>query len=604
MLRNRILLGVAPLFALLLVTGIYAVVLFSKLGGAIDVILRENYQSVVFSQNMREAVERMDSGMLFMLGGDEERGAALYKQNLPIFEDNLQRELNNITLPGEGDLANKLSKLYQEYVARTRVFLATRDLNERKQMYFNEMLPLFSEIKDTAGEILRINQENMVHADREARLLSARSIKYMVAAVTAGFAIALYLVFHLQTSVLKPIKDLTAFTRDLGEGQLDQVVPIVSRDELGELAEAFNKMSSKLRAYRQTTTGEIIKARQMTELTFSAFPDAIVALSPEGNPEFKNPSAEHLFRKVTINDQLPARIRRLADPILKGGEDYLPTSFEKAFCVRANDKETFLLPRIIGMRGDSGDIFGAVVVLQDVTRFRLLDEVKTNLVSTVSHELKTPLTSVRMGLHLLLEERIGPLNSKQIELLLAARDDSERLLRMINDLLDLARLEAGASPMMLASASPAELIRGAISELQASLEPHGVRLVSDIKPDLPDVCVEKGQISHVFSNLISNAAKNSPPGEEIIVRAASDEGGAVRFSVIDKGKGIPEQFQARIFEKFYRVPGAEKGGAGLGLAIAREIVVAHGGNIGLKSKPEEGAEFYFVLPATTNMSKL
>ena len=102
-----------------------------------------------------------------------------------------------------------------------------------------------------------------------------------------------------------------------------------------------------------------------------------------------------------------------------------------------------MLPRVIGMRDESGNIFGVAVILQDINRLRLLDEVKTNLVSTVSHELKTPLTSVRMGLHLLLEERIGALNNKQTELLLAAREDSERLLRMINDLLDLAKLESG-----------------------------------------------------------------------------------------------------------------------------------------------------------------
>src|SRR5579862_2484680 len=602
MLRTRILLGVAPLFVLLLLTGIYAVALFSKLGGAIDVILRENYRSVVAAQNMKETAERMDSGLMFTLGGEEQRGEAMYKQNLPLFEENLRSEINNITLPGESELADKVQRLHREYVDRARVFLAA-NAGERKRMYFGEMLPLFSEIKDTAGEILRINQESMVHADREARMRSARSINYMAVTVAAGFLLALYVTWHLQSSILSPIKDLTVFSKELGEGRLDQVAPIRSRDELGQLADAFNKMASKLRAYRQVTTDEIMKARQVTEMTFSALPDAIVALSPEGTQEFKNPAAENLFRKVAAGEELAERIHRLAESVLQGGEDYLPTSFSRAFCVRVEDKETFLLPRVVGMRTDTGRIFGAVVVLEDVTRFRLLDDVKTNLVSTVSHELKTPLTSVRMGLHLLLEERIGALNSKQIELLIAARDDSERLLRMINDLLDLARLESGASPMALANIPPGELVRGAIADLQDAIEPYRVRLVQNVEAGLPDVRVEKRQILHVFSNFISNAAKNSPAGEEIAVRAAPGEEGGVRFSVVDKGIGIPEQYQARIFEKFFRVPGVDKGGAGLGLAIAREIVVAHGGSIGLKSKPREGSEFYFVLPAAAeNMS--
>ena len=181
----------------------------------------------------------------------------------------------------------------------------------------------------------------------------------------------------------------------------------------------------------------------MTEITFSAFPDAIIALAPDGRINFTNPAADQLLHKLDHGSALPGAVQAEVERVLKGGGDHLPTSFENALCVRIDEHEAFLLPRVIGMRDESGNIFGAAVVLQNVTRFRLLDDVKTNLVSTVSHELKTPLTSVRMGLHLLLEERIGSLNPKQTELLLAAREDSERLLRMINDLLDLAKLESG-----------------------------------------------------------------------------------------------------------------------------------------------------------------
>ncbi len=598
MLRTRILLGLAPLLILLLATGGYAVALFSKLGGAIDVILRENYRSVVAAQFMKESAQRMDEGLVFTLAGEEQRGEATFNEYLPIFAANLAAEEKNITIPGEGDLADKVKKLHEQYVRRAKDFFALKDAAARRSMYADEMAPAFNQVTATAGSILRLNQDNMVEANRKARELSSNSTKYMLAAMAVGLAVALYLAFQLQRSILTPIKNLTASSRELGDGKLDQVVPVVARDELGQLAESFNKMASKLRAYRQVTTDEIMKARQMTEVTFSALPDAIVALSPDGTADFQNPAAETLFKKVSLKEQLPIQIRKQADDVLKGGADFLPTSFQNAFCLRVDDKEAFLLPRIIGMRGDAGEILGAVVILQDVTRFRLLDEVKTNLVSTVSHELKTPLTSVRMGLHLLLEEQIGALNAKQTELVLAARDDSERLLRMINDLLDLACLESGGAPIARTPESPARLVSQSISAMQDALEPFRVRLVADASPDLPDVAVEGWRMSHVFSNLISNAAKHSPPGEEITIRAARENGSGVRFSVIDKGRGIPEQYQARLFEKFFRVPGAEKGGAGLGLAIAREIVIAHGGNIGVKSQPGKGTEFYFVLPAS------
>jgi NtrC-family two-component system sensor histidine kinase KinB len=425
--------------------------------------------------------------------------------------------------------------------------------------------------------------------------LSGKSTRYMIIVLGVGLLTAALFAARLQKSILRPIRALTDSSKELGEGNLDQVVPVLSRDELGQLADAFNKMAGKLRAYRQLTGDQILQARQMTEITFSAFPDAIFVLSQDGSIDFKNPAADRFLAKLE-KDYLPSPVQAEAERVLKGGEDFLPTNFAKALCLRIDDKETFILPRVIGMRDEHGNVFGAAVVLQDVTRFRLLDEVKTNLVSTVSHELKTPLTSVRMGLHLLLEEKIGALNPKQTELLLAAREDSERLLRMINDLLDLARIESGSRRMSLERRSPNELVRKAVSELTDVAEARDTRLRSDVDAGLPEVSVEPQQIFHVFSNLVSNAVKYSRPGDEVLIRARRD-GGGVRFSVADHGPGIPLQYQARMFEKFFRVPGSDSSGAGLGLAITREIVAAHNGRVGVDSQSGKGSEFYFVLPA-------
>ena len=520
----------------------------------------------------------------------------MYDENLPVFEQNLKAELNNITIPGEGDLAYKVRDLHQQYVGKVNSFLATSDLDQRRAMYFGQMLPLFTEIKNTAQAILDLNQNNMINADKEARALAATSVRAMLIAMAVGFAGALYFAHLLQRSILTPIQSLTGFARELGDGNLDQVVPVVADDELGQLADTFNKMAAKLRAYRQITSDEILQARQMTEITFSAFPDPIIAFDSRGLVNFKNPAAEKLLQKLQLDDQLPEQLTEQVEAVLKGGDDYIPVSFANAICVRPDDKETFFLPRVIGIRGDKGAIFGGAVILQNVTRLRLVDELKTNLVSTVSHELKTPLTSVRMALHLLLEESIGELNSKQSELLIAARDDSERLLSMINDLLDLARLESGTTPMMLEPRTPGDLVNSAIAASKDVADRTRVRLVPMLaEPSLPLVAVEWQQISHVFSNFITNAVKHSKPGEEVVVKAAREDGG-IRFSVADTGPGIAPKFQPYLFEKFYRVPGEERTGAGLGLSIAREIVRAHHGSIGVKSIPGQGSEFYFDVP--------
>ena len=595
-MKRRIFLGLAPIFILIVAMGAYAVFLFTKLGLQVDVVLRENYRSVVAAQKMREASEQMDSALNFFLLGEEQRGHKRYEDALPKFQEGLQTELSNITVPGEEKLARTIATLHEQYSQKVTLFWKTTDSKGQREMYFHELLPLFTEIRDTAQAIISLNQDNMVRADHETRVLSVHSTRYMILASFLGIAAAILFAGRLQKAILQPIQTLTAVSKELGEGKLDQAIPVGTKDELGDLAEAFNKMAAKLRAYRQVTSDKLLQARQMTEMTFSAFPDPIVALTPDGVISFTNQAALTLFHKIASLGKLPGEIQEQAEAVLKGAPDYLPISFEKTVVFRVDDKEVFLLPRVIGVRDESGTVFGAAVILQDVTRLRLLNEVKSDLVSTVSHELKTPLTSIRMGLHLLLEERIGNLNPKQTDLLLAAREDSERLLGMINDLLDLAKLESGKTTHRQEIINARSLVQTTSNELSDLAESYGCKLSQKIQTDLPEVLADRGQIAQVLTNLVSNALKHSRYGEPVEVAAKSRKE-MVRFSVTDQGPGIPAEFHPRVFERFFRMPGDSSSGAGLGLAIAKEIITAHGGKIGLISKPGEGCEFHFDLPA-------
>jgi signal transduction histidine kinase len=292
---------------------------------------------------------------------------------------------------------------------------------------------------------------------------------------------------------------------------------------------------------------------------------------------------------------LPDRLQTIAQSTLASGEHFLPHSFDGVVSYRVNGAEKYFLPRVLTMRDKQDALFGVAVVLYDVTRFRLLDAAKTDLVATVSHELKSPLTSVRMALHILLERTVGALTPKQDELVQTARNDTERLLRILNDLLDLARLEGGNAELHRENIRPAELLEATVAETADHAAAKGLKLISIVDPDLPAISVDRQRISHVFSNLISNAIKHSPAGSEILLSAARAEDNAVQFSVIDHGPGIPEEYQTRIFDRFFRVPSQKKKGAGLGLSIAREITLAHGGRIGVKCAPGQGAEFFVVL---------
>jgi signal transduction histidine kinase len=225
---------------------------------------------------------------------------------------------------------------------------------------------------------------------------------------------------------------------------------------------------------------------------------------------------------------------------------------------------------------------------------------KSGLLSVVSHELKTPLTSIRMGLHLLLDERVGSLSAKQVELLSAARDDSDRLHRLIEGLLEMGRIRSGRVMLDLRPIQPDEVVAEAVEALESAFRDKGVKVASDLAANLPPIHADRLRIGLVVSNLLGNALKFTAPGGKVRIAVRSGEGAdqdRVVFSVTDEGVGIPAESMPHIFERFYRVPGQVDGkGAGLGLAIAREVVEAHGGRIWVESKVGSGSQFSFTIP--------
>jgi signal transduction histidine kinase len=374
-------------------------------------------------------------------------------------------------------------------------------------------------------------------------------------------------------------------------------VPVQSQDEVGKLAEAFNKMAAKLRAYRQSTTEKILQAQQTTESALRAFPDPILVFSSEKEIQLQNAAADRLLKQIGGNIGSLGALSSYIDQSLKGSADFQPTSFDKAISVNLDGSEKFFLPRVLAMRNETGNPVGVVVALQDVTRFRVADDVKTDLIATVSHELKTPLTSMQMAVYLLLEEKVGPLNPKQTELLLAARNNSDRLFEMIEDLLDLARFEGGAALIEKKSISCRQLIEEVADREKELVVSRGLELKVETEPQLPRVGVSRARIDQVFANFISNAVKYSPSGSVITLSARREGAQNVRFAVKDEGVGVPKELRRRIFDKFFRVAESGDERAGLGLSIAREIVLAHGGSIGMESEEGKGSEFYFTLPA-------
>jgi signal transduction histidine kinase len=259
----------------------------------------------------------------------------------------------------------------------------------------------------------------------------------------------------------------------------------------------------------------------------------------------------------------------------------------------AGSERAFRL-RTTPMRDNDCHLLGAVTLLEDITHLREIDRLKSEFIATASHELRTPLTSVQMGVHLLLERAAGELTDKQVEVLSACREDCERLDKLMRDLLDLSRIEAGESKPQLEPIRTRELINDATKELRPQVESKGLDFRVEAPLDLPAVKADRSQVERVLSNLVVNAMRYTKRGE--IKISMQPRGNAVAVSVSDTGSGIPHEYLPHIFDKFVQVPGASTGGAGLGLAISRLIVEAHGGQISVQSEEGKGSTFTFTLP--------
>lgn len=596
MLRTRIILNLFPFVAILIAVGVYAMILFSQLANSVGKTVTDNYQGNAAANNMSEALARMDSAL--QRSRTEEPGTPrlMFDTNARIFEENLASQFTNSAVAAQMNVLLQLRTNFNSFrYVGAEMLNPTAPRTEQRALYDNQIVPKTLAINLLLERVRDAIKENIFATAKTIQRINRTITSLLILGLVIALLISAYASFKLSKAILNPIQKLTNAAREIGQGNLEQTVPVLSTDELGELAVTFNKMAAQLNTYRQSTTEQIIRLHRTMESALASFSDPVFIMDRYGRIELSNRAAEELSARLSLDGALPPKLASAVAEVLQQDRDFLPDSFDEVLTWRVSGQERSFLPRLHIMRETDGKPVGVAVVLHDVTRFRLLDDAKTNLVGTVSHELKTPLTSVRMVLHMLHEKSLGPLNKSQTELVETARKDSERLLRMLDALLDIARLEAGASRLNREAIAPAELVQGIVEEVRRSAGAQGIEVKTELAADLPPVLVDRQQIGHVFHNYIANALKHSPPGGTILVATTLLGDRSIQFSVTDEGPGIPAEYQARIFDRFFRVPGQAKSGVGLGLSIAREIVVAHGGRVGVHSVPGKGSEFFFVL---------
>lgn len=604
MLRTKVMLGLGCLLIILFAMGLYSMDRCSDLGNKLQALGR-NYDNVGLAiGEMKRSCGVMTGALLLRATNGEARSLDDFDKAWAQWSDSLRAVEKAVAdSPGEKKITDQIASTSKAYHARARAFLGTRGVldepgRKTAQALGAETMQMLGHSDElaTAHEktLARKGANIAAGVDETVRLL----FFLMILACTVAIAASL----GLSRGLLNPLASMAHSIQQVGEGDLDQKLPVLSRDEFGMLATAFNKMAEQLRIYRANTSEKLLRLNMTIRATLASFPDPIFVLNSEGVIEFRNPEADNLALKLLFSGvmRLPKKVDERVEQVRATGKDYLPAQFTDAIKFHIDGQDLYFLPRIVLLRDDKDVVFGVAVILENVTRMLLLDDVKSNLISTVSHELRTPLTSVRMALYLLVEKTVGPLNEKQHDLVDTAREDADRLLRTLNDLLDLAKLEQGPTLLDLRTVTPAKLVENAVYAVREPAAAASITVTTEIMPNLPEIRLDQQRIAYVFANFLTNAIKYSPIGSSVRVQAGLGQTRAgrasLRFSVRDQGPGITPEHQEHIFERFYRVPGTNKSGAGLGLSIAREIVVAHGGEIGVLSTPGGGSEFFFVVP--------
>ena len=598
-IRTKLVIAFAGLLLIVAVVGVLSVHTLNESSLAIERILRENFDTVAACDHMKVALEKLDRQAELCLWEDRPEVCRQSQPVLDEFDQNLRFQQGNVTVPGEQELNDRLTESWKSYRRDLGNFYQISNLAERREFYRHRVLPRSQEIREAAQKIIALNLNNMVAADGQAQQRAAQTRKAMLFLLFIGIGIGVGFTVLAGPAILRPIASLTHSVREIQQGNLDLVVNVRSQDEIGQLGAAINQMAASLREFRRSDQAHLLRTQRSTQLALDSLSEAVAICSPDGKIELANDVAQRLFGlapESTVDETGNEKISQIFWRVSRKERPYRPKGYEGAIQIFIKEEEHFFLPQAIPIFDQERQLAGVTLMLTDVTLLRHLDEVKTGLISTVSHELKTPLTSIRLAIHVLLNEKLGPLSPQQMELLVTARDDSDRLYRVIEDLLDISRIESGQAEISLQPVNVEELILQATDKMRPAFRDHGIAFNITVAPDVPRVLADPSRLQLVFDNLLSNTLKYTRIGGEVTIRAQLDDS-MVRFSVEDTGIGIAPEFLPRIFEKFFRVPGQEQISSGLGLTITKEIVEAHGGAIEVASQPAKGTKFTFTVKA-------
>ena len=566
-IQRRITLGIGILFAMILLLGIQSVSYVRQLSQATGTILADNYNSLQYAGGMLQSLNDI---------GEDSVSRHILRENLA-----LQRQ--SITEINERESTSTLER---------HIASLSDPVTE-------------AEIRTVRQDLFRIMELNMAAIRAKSLAVEERADYVMwwlivVAALCAVIAGAILVWFP--RSVLRPIDVLKRGITEIANHNYEQRLEFPGNREFESVAESFNDMAAKLDEYRRSSLDDLMAAKKRIEAIVDTLHEPIVGLDPDRRILFMNREAlsvlnlpqEVVGRNATevalSNDLLRRLIRGLCEK--KDPEPLKIYADNKESYFQVENTPLYITP----VGGSERQFVGSLIVLNNITRFKELDSAKTNFISTVSHEMKTPISSILMSLQLLGDTRLGELNTEQKQLVGSIKESSDRLLSITGELLNMTQIETGKLKLMPKITKPIELINYAVKATQVLADRFCCFVEVNYPEKISKLFVDNEKIAWVITNLLSNAIHHSPEKSRIIIGAVQRER-AIEIYVRDFGRGIDPRYHTSIFERYFRVPGTKVQGSGLGLAISKEFVEAHGGTISVESEIGKGSCFSILLPA-------
>ncbi|QEC66329.1 cell wall metabolism sensor histidine kinase WalK [Panacibacter ginsenosidivorans] len=574
-LKTKLTLGIGFLFIVILVFGVLSIISINILKSDSAQVLKNNHETLMYCNNILKALDEIKFN----------------RAAIDSIEANLSRQEKNITEPGEKEATELLRKNFEELKANP---------NDSSN---------YPEMRQSLQFINYLNQQAIMRKNEIAETTAQHATTWLTIIFSVLTLIAFTLVVNFPSIISKPVRALADGISEIANKNYKARIRLNQKDEFGTLANAFNQMAEKLQEYDNSSLAKLLMEKKRIETLINNMHDPVIGLDENKRILFANNEAlkitglkEHEILGKPVQDIAVANdlVRSLIKEMIIPEEKNL-TEKMQPLKIYADNKESYfekeIVPISITPTGENEKInIGNVIVLRNITPFKELDFAKTNFIATVSHELKTPIASIKMSLQLLDNETTGNLNNEQHELLDSIKDDTNRLLKITGELLNMTQVESGNIQLALLPSDAKEMMMYAVNANRMAAENKHIKFDLTYAENLPQVIADSDKTTWVLNNLLSNAIRHSRENETIYLRI-NLQNRKILFTVKDTGHGIAQEYKQKIFDRYFRVPGSQKEGTGLGLAISKEFIEAQGGTITVESEIGVGSTFTVTLNA-------